>query len=71
MNMRISQSLYLELRKVVEPHMPKEGMNSERARWDALRASGFDTHWLYKEVLNDAHIDTALKKIATFKGDNG
>jgi hypothetical protein len=65
--MRMSQELYLRLRQAVAPHMPLDGMNSERARWDALWASGFDTRELYAESLNDAHIDTALKKIATFR----
>jgi len=48
------------------PFMPLDGMNSERKRWDALWASGFPAMELYNAGLNDAHIDTALKKIATF-----
>jgi hypothetical protein len=65
--MRISAELYADLRRAVAPHMPLDGMNSERKRWDALWASGFDVSRLYHAELNDNHINTALKKIATFR----
>jgi hypothetical protein len=64
---KIPQDLYLALRDAVSPRMPLDGMNSERKRWDALWTSGFDTRRLYDAGLNDSHIDTALKKIATFR----
>ncbi len=59
--------LYTALKQAVEPVMPKDGANSERKRWDALWASGFNVSPLYKAGFNDAHIDTALKQIASFK----
>lgn len=65
--MKITQSLYAELAAAVEPHMPLDGANSERKRWDALWASQFPVGKLYAAGLDDRHIDTALKKIATFK----
>ena len=39
-----------------------QGMTAERFRWDALRASGFDTCALY-DYLDDNNIDTALRRI--------
>jgi hypothetical protein len=65
--MKIPQDLYIDLCSTVMPHMPLDGQNSMRKRWDAMWASGFDIMRLYNAGLNDAHIDTALKRIATFK----
>jgi hypothetical protein len=39
------------------------GLSMERARWDTLHASKFDTRPLYAAGLNDAHVDTALRRI--------
>jgi hypothetical protein len=67
--MKISPDLYKRLYDAVAPVMPMDGMNSERKRWDALWASGFPAMDLYRAGLNDAHIDTVLKRIATFNHD--
>jgi hypothetical protein len=64
--MRMSQLDYEELRTAIGTDMPR--MANERQRWDALwravDAKRFDVNRLYKAGLNDAHIDTALKRIA-------
>lgn len=39
------------------------GHTSTRYRWDVLHKSGFGTSRLYAEGLNDATIETALRRI--------
>ncbi len=49
---------------MVTEHYHTRGLSLKRARWDTLHASGYPTAPLYKEDgLNDAHVDTALRKI--------
>lgn len=38
------------------------GLSDERFRWDVYNGSDFDKALPYKAGLNDAHIDTALRK---------
>ncbi len=63
--MKMSLATYDQLAAAVRPHMTTESKTSERARWNALYASGFDySEYLYGQGLNDDHIDTALRAIA-------
>jgi len=46
------------------------GLSPQRARWDTLHASRFDTARLYREGLTDDHIDTALRRILCQPADS-
>ncbi len=59
--MKMRPETYKDLKAAIA----RTGMTAKRARWDALWASGFDVARLYKEGLNDEHIDTALRSIVT------
>ena len=60
--MRMSETLQRELRQI----LPTERAATERARWDALWATGARasdwTTCCYAEGLADNHIDTALRQ---------
>lgn len=65
-NMKMSPELFSALSAAVKPHIASTADPSHsptRQRWDALWKSGFDTRKLYNAGLNDAHIDTALRRI--------
>ena len=65
--MKMTLATYDLLSDAVRPLMfgrAKLCLESERARWDALHASRFDTRILYSQDLDDSHIDTALRAIA-------
>ena len=66
--MKMDPTTFAQLRAAIAGPMGKimaDGeVSPERARWDALWASGFDAAPLYLAGLNDDHIDTALRKIA-------
>lgn len=41
----------------------EKGLSPMRYRWDCFHASHYDVMALYREGLNDSHIDTALRAI--------
>jgi hypothetical protein len=64
--MKMSPGDFAKLSAAVTPHLASTADPSHsptRQRWDAMHKSGFDTNPLYKAGLNDAHIDTALRRI--------
>ena len=64
--MKMSPGDFAALHAAVSPHMASTANpanSAMRQRWDALHKSGYNTSPLYKSGLNDAHIDTALRKI--------
>jgi hypothetical protein len=71
--MRISQEQYAAIKAaclgvlIKAPSLRQRyrdlGLSAERFRWDVLWASGYPVNSLYNAGLNDAHIDTALRKI--------
>jgi hypothetical protein len=63
--MKMSGTLFADLRSAIEASGGLVQGASMRNRWDALWRSGFPTQRLYAAGLNDDHIDTALRLIAT------
>jgi hypothetical protein len=64
--MKMSAGDFAKLSAAVTPHLASTANpahSDTRQRWDAMWKSGFDTTPLYKAGLNDAHIDTALRRI--------
>ena len=45
------------------------GLSPKRFRWDLLSATDFPVGTLYREGLNDDHIDTALRRITGTKAE--
>ena len=62
--MKMSRDEFERLKAVVSPYMKPGGV---RERWDALWAAvdagEYDVGPLYRAGLNDAHIDTALRRV--------
>jgi hypothetical protein len=50
------------------PRIEKAKDTAMRHRWDAFWVSRFETRILYRAGYNDAHIDTALRKIVLESG---
>jgi hypothetical protein len=67
--MKMSRELFDKLSAALAPSLiGKQGRNDVRTRWDALWASDINVNELYRAGLNDAHIDTALRKILNSYG---
>jgi hypothetical protein len=63
--LKMSGTLFADLRAAIEATGGLVPDSSMRNRWDALWRSGFPTQRLYAAGLNDDHIDTALRLIAS------
>ena len=60
--MKMSSDSFAALQAALVPFL-KPGAASERDRWYALWQSGFNVMSLYRQGLDDTHIDTALRRI--------
>src|SRR5262245_7439112 len=61
--MKMAPELYRELKETMRASILESCTNNERARWDLLFYSGFNTSKLYDAGLDDSNISTALRKI--------